>query len=695
MRIIQQLFTGAVCLMACSCSTKMENNPFLVPSDAPYGAPRFDLIRLEHYEPAVLEGISRQNQAIEAIVQNPEAPDFDNTIAALDASGDLLSQVSLVLFNMADAETSDELTDLSIRLAPMLAEHADNIYLNPRLFARVEAVHRSAQADSLTSEQRRLLDKHYKAFVRSGAGLPAEKQDRLRQINQELSTLTLQFSNHVLAENNTFQLLVDDASRLEGAPSWVLAAAADEARQAGHEGKWMFTLRSSSFLPAMQYVPDRDVRRQLYEAYTNRCNHGGETDNKELLVQIIRLRLEKARLLGYDHYADFVLSENMAHDARTVNTFLAGLWDYALPKAKAEAAELQGLLQAEQPGATFEAWDWWYYAEKLRRQRYAVDEDELKPYFRLENVRDGAFAVAQRLYGITLTPAEGVPVYHPDVQVFEVKDADGSFLALFYTDYFPRPGKRGGAWMSNYREQSGGVRPFVCNVASFTKPTADLPSLLTLDEVETTFHEFGHALHGILTQCRYVGTSGTNVARDFVELPSQLFEHWATEPEVLRLYARHYQTGEVIPDSLIRKIQAQGTFNQGFMTTELLAAAILDMDLHQVTDAADLDVAAFERREVERLGLIPQIAPRYRLTYFNHIMGGYEAGYYSYLWANVLDADAYEAFREKGVFDEATATSLRRNILERGNSEDPMVLYRRFRGADPRPEPMLVDRGLR
>ena len=475
----------------------------------------------------------------------------------------------------------------------------------------------------------------------------------------------------------------------------MLAAAADEARQAGHEGKWMFTLRSSSFLPAMQYVPDRDVRRQLYEAYTNRCNHGGETDNKELLVQIIRLRLEKARLLGYDHYADFVLSENMAHDARTVNTFLAGLWDYALPKAKAEAAELQGLLQAELPGATFEAWDWWYYAEKLRRQRYAVDEDELKPYFRLENVRDGAFAVAQRLYGITLTPAEGVPVYHPDVQVFEVKDADGSFLALFYTDYFPRPGKRGGAWMSNYREQSEGVRPFVCNVASFTKPTADLPSLLTLDEVETTFHEFGHALHGILTQCRYVGTSGTNVARDFVELPSQLFEHWATEPEVLRLYARHYQTGEVIPDSLIRKIQAQGTFNQGFMTTELLAAAILDMDLHQVTDAADLDVAAFERREVERLGLIPQIAPRYRLTYFNHIMGGYEAGYYSYLWANVLDADAYEAFREKGVFDEATATSLRRNILERGNSEDPMVLYRRFRGADPRPEPMLVDRGLR
>ena len=448
----------------------------------------------------------------------------------------------------------------------------------------------------------------------------------------------------------------------------------------------------------MQYAANRNIREQLYKAYTNRCNNGGETDNKEVLKQIVKLRLEKANLLGFNNYADFVLDENMAKNSEVVTSFLDELWKYSLPNAKKEASELQKMMDKEGKGEQLEAWDWWYYAEKLRQEKYDLNEDELKPYFKQENVRDGVFAVANKLYGITLTELTGIPVYHPDVKVFEVKDADGSFLGLFYTDYFPRAGKRGGAWMSNYREQQGDVRPLICNVASFTKPTGDTPSLLTLDEVETTFHEFGHAMHGMLSKCNYAGISGTNVTRDFVELPSQIMEHWATAPEVLKMYAKHYRTGETIPDSLIEKIQSVGTFNQGFMTTELLAAAILDMELHKITaeqiKEKDLNVVEFEKNLTDKLGLIPQIAPRYRATYFNHIVGGYDAGYYSYLWANVLDSDAFEAFKENGLFDKKTATSFRENILEKGNSDDPMVLYKNFRGAEPKMEPMLKDRGL-
>lgn len=550
----------------------------------------------------------------------------------------------------------------------------------------------------LTKEQQRLLDKYYKKFVRSGAALDEAKQARLREINKELSTLEIKFSNNVLNETNAFQLVIEDENDLIGLPEWVKAGAAEEAKQAGMDGKWMFTLRNSSFIPAMQYAANRNIREQLYKAYTNRCNNGGETDNKEVLKQIVKLRLEKANLLGFNNYADFVLDENMAKNSEVVTSFLDELWKYSLPNAKKEASELQKMMDKEGKGEQLEAWDWWYYAEKLRQEKYDLNEDELKPYFKQENVRDGVFAVANKLYGITLTELTGIPVYHPDVKVFEVKDADGSFLGLFYTDYFPRAGKRGGAWMSNYREQQGDVRPLICNVASFTKPTGDTPSLLTLDEVETTFHEFGHAMHGMLSKCNYAGISGTNVTRDFVELPSQIMEHWATAPEVLKMYAKHYRTGETIPDSLIEKIQSVGTFNQGFMTTELLAAAILDMELHKITaeqiKEKDLNVVEFEKNLTDKLGLIPQIAPRYRATYFNHIVGGYDAGYYSYLWANVLDSDAFEAFKENGLFDKKTATSFRENILEKGNSDDPMVLYKNFRGAEPKMEPMLKDRGL-
>lgn len=701
MKIRNSLLILATCCMAYSCTTKTETNPFLTEFQTPYGAPPFDKIKLEHYEPAIMEGIEEQNSEIDSIISNPDEPNFLNTIVALDNSGGILARVSGVLFNLTEAETTDSLTALSMRVAPVLSEHEDNIYLNQKLFERVNAVHRQSVEDStlLTQEQKRLLDKYYKKFMRSGAALDDNKQQRLREINKELSTLEIQFGNNVLNETNAYQLVVDDEKDLVGLPEWVKSAAADEAKHAGKEGKWVFTLRSSSFLPAMQYAGNRDIRKQLYNAYTHRCDNEGSTSNRKILKQIIELRLEKANLLGFTNYADYVLDENMAKNSKAVTAFLDGLWKYSLANAKKEAIELQKMMDKEGKGEKLEAWDWWYYSEKLRQEKYNLNEDELKPYFKLENVRNGAFAVANKLYGITLTELSNVPVYHSDVKVFEVKDSDGTHLGLFYTDYFPRAGKRGGAWMSNYREQRGEVRPLICNVASFTKPTGNTPSLLTLDEVETVFHEFGHALHGMLSKCNYAGISGTNVTRDFVELPSQIMEHWATAPEVLRMYAKHYQTGEVIPDSLIEKIQAQGTFNQGFMTTELLAAAILDMELHKMTAEQmkdqDWDVVGFEKKLMNgKLGLIPEIAPRYRTTYFNHIMGGYDAGYYSYLWANVLDNDAFEAFKENGLFDKKTAAAFRNNILEKGNSEDPMVLYKKFRGAEPKMEPMLKNRGL-
>lgn len=678
-----------------SCTNQTEQNPFFTEYQTEYGVPPFDKIRLEHYEPAFTKGIEEQNRNIRAIIDNAEAPTFDNTIVALDNSSPLLDRVSAVFFNLTEADTNDELTELAIRLAPLLAEHEDNISLNPELFKKVNAVYQQKDSLNLTTEQARLLDETYKDFLRSGANLDADKQARLRQINKELSTLGLTFSNKILNENNEFQLFVDKEEDLAGLPEWFRQSAAAEAKAAGQEGKWLFTLHNASRLPFLQYSENRPLREKLYTAYINRGNNNDKNDNKKVLEQIVTRRLEKAKLLGFDCYANFVLDETMAKNSETVMNFLHNLWGYALPKAKAEAAELQKLMDKEGKGEKLAAWDWWYYTEKLRKEKYNLDEEETKPYFQLGNVRDGAFAVANKLYGITLTKLDDVPVYNPDVEVFEVKDADGSQLGIFYTDYFPRAGKSGGAWMSNYREQKGDIRPLVCNVASFTKPVGDTPSLLTIDEVETLFHEFGHALHGLLTQCNYAGVSGTSVVRDFVELPSQINEHWATEPEVLKMYAKHYRTGEVIPDSIIDKILKQKTFNQGFMTTELLAAAILDMNLHNLTEADSLDVVAYEKQAMDKLGLIPEIAPRYRTTYFNHIIGGYAAGYYSYLWANVLDNDAFEAFKEHGIFDKATANAFRSNVLEKGNSEDPMVLYKKFRGAEPQLEPMLKNRGMK
>ena len=693
------VIAAAMTCMVCACSQQSteSENPFFSEFQSPYGAPDFDRIQLADYEPAFLKGIEQQNQEIKAIVENPEAPTFENTIVALDNSGEILSRVSGVFFALTSADTNDELMALESKIAPMLSEHSDNIYLNEALYQRVAKVceQEKSGAIQLTTEQHYLLEKYRKAFERSGAALDKEKQARLREINKELSTLTIDFSNHVLADNNAFKLVVDKQEDLAGLPEAVIAGAASEAEAQGEKGKWVFTLQESSRTPLLQYAQNRELRKQIYQAYTSLGNRNNENDNKEILKKILTLRVEKAQLMGYDTYAAYVLADNMAKTPENVLDFLHNLWGYSIRNAKKEAAELQQIMDKEGKGEKLEAWDWWYYAEKLRQQKYNLNEDEIKPYFSQEDVQKGLFYVVNKLYGITLTPTDTVPVYNKDVKTYIVNDADGSFLGLFYCDYMPRASKQSGAWMSNFREQKEGVRPLIYNVASFTKPAGDTPSLLTIDEAKTMFHEFGHALHGMLSQCKYQGVSGTAVAQDFVELPSQIMEHWTVEPEVLKVYARHYKTGEVIPDELVAKIENQALFNQGFMTTELLAAALLDMEFHNLTTTEGLDVMAFEKQLMDKLGLIPQIAPRYRATYFRHIMGGYDAGYYSYLWAERLDADAFEAFKEHGIFDPATAKAFRQNILEKGGSDDPMKLYEAFRGSQPSLEPLLKNRGLK
>ena len=685
--------------MVCACGHKQVDtvNPFMTEFQTPYGTPDFKNIKLDHYEPAFLKGIEQQNAEIKAIVENPAKPTFENTIVALDNSGEILSRVAGVFYALTEADTNDGLMALEEKMAPVLSAHNDNIYLNIDLYQRVAAVHEQETNGEiqLTTEQHYLLDKYYKRFVSSGASLDAESQEKLREINSKLSTLSIEFGNHVLAENNAFQLVIDNEADLAGLPESVIAGAATEAKANGMEGKWLFTLQASSRTPFLQYAQNRELRKKMYQAYTNMGNNGDANDNKEVLKQILTLRLEKAKLMGFDNYAQYALQNNMAKTPENVMSFLNELWKYSIKNARAEVAELQKIMDKEGKGEKLEAWDWWYYAEKLRQEKYNLNEDEIKPYFSQDDVRNGLFYVVNKLYGITLTKVDSISVYNKDVETYIVNDADGSFLGVFYSDYMPRSSKRSGAWMSNFREQKEGVRPIIYNVGSFTKPVGDVPSLLSIDEARTMFHEFGHALHGMLSQCKYYGVSGTSVARDFVELPSQIMEHWTVAPEVMKVYAKHYQTRETISDELIAKIENQALFNSGFMTTELLAAAILDMEFHLLTSTEGLDVMAYEKQVMDKLGLISQIAPRYRATYFNHIIGGYAAGYYAYLWAERLDADAFSAFEEKGLFDEATANAFRKNILEKGGSDDPMKLYVAFRGQEPSIEPMLKNRGLK
>ncbi len=582
---------------------------------------------------------------------------------------------------------------------PLARQAPGRHHPRPRLFQRVKAVYEGRDKLTLTPEQARLLEKSYKNFVRGGANLDEAAKAEFRKINEELSTLTVRFGDNLLKETNAFVLVIDKPEDLAGLPQAVVDGAAEAARERGQEGRWVFTLQKPSMIPFLQYSPKRELRESIFKAYIKRADNGNEQDNKAVLSRIAALRVRRANLLGYKTHADYVLEENMAKTPAGVAGLLDKLWTPSLAVAKKEAAKLQALAAKEGDAITLEPWDWWYYAEKLKKAEYDLDDQVLKPYFPLDSVREGAFAVAGKLWGLKFTERTDIPKYHPDVRVFEVQEADGSHIGILFTDYYPRASKRGGAWSSAFRSESKRdgkkITPVVYNVGNFSMPAGDTPSLLTFEEALTLFHEFGHALHELLSDCVYEGTGGTNVPSDFVEVASQIMENWAGDPEVIKTYARHYRTGEPIPDALLEKIRKAKLFNVGFDTVEYLAACYLDMDWHTLTEPKEQDAAAFEKASMAKIGLIPEIVVRYRSPYFAHIFsGGYSSGYYSYIWSEVLDADAFEAFKETGLFDQATAKSFRDNILSRGGSEDPMVLYKRFRGREPRVEPVLKRKGL-
>lgn len=680
-------------------------NPFFSPYNTPFGVPAFDKIKPEHFEPAIDEGMKQQDAEIVAIVGKTQAPTFANTIEALEASGDLLRRVNTVFANLNSANTSDELQKIAQTVAPKLSKHSDDISLNPALFARVKAVYEQRNKLKLMVDQQRLLEKTYKDFVRGGAALSADKQERLRKINGELSLLTLKFGQNLLAENNAYVLVIDNASDLSGLPAPVVAAAANEAKKRTQPGKWVFTLQNPSIMPFLQYADNRALREKLYRAYLERGNHNDAHDNKAVMASMVALRAERAQLLGYDNHAAYILEESMAKTPAKVGELLNQLWTATVPVAQQEAAELQTLMNRDSRNEKLAGWDWRYYAEKLRKEKYALDEQQLRPYFSLDNVREGIFMLTNRLYGLRFERRTDLPVYHEDVVAYEVKEGDGSHIGIIYMDFFPRASKRGGAWMTSYRRQEiengKKITPVVSIVCNFSKPTGDAPALLSLDETRTFFHEFGHALHGLLSNVTYGSQSGTSVPRDFVELPSQIMENWSQEAQMMKLYAKHYKTGEVIPDALVDKINKSSLFNQGFATTEYLAASLLDMAYHtlkpgQTPGLKDpAEVLTFEKQSMDKIGLIEQIPPRYRSTYFQHVFaGGYSAGYYSYIWSAVLDADAFEVFKQKGLFDQKSAQSFRKNVLERGGTDEPMTLYRNFRGAEPDIKPLLRRRGL-
>ena len=719
------LLSIAIIMTAVSCNV----NPFLTSWETPYGIPDFTQVKEKHYIPAVKAGIAQQTAEIEAIINNPDAPTFENVVEAYERSGAILDRVVGVLFNLSETDGTESLQKIVEQVLPLMSVHSDDIFMNPAFFAKVEVLYKDMENLGLNREQEMALKKLYDGFVKNGVALGEAEQARMREINMELSSLSNTFGNMLLAENNAF---------------------AQE-----------FGVAISEYGGAMASTEDRALRERMFKAYASRGNNGNENDTKELIVKMMALRIEKAKLLGYENPAQMILADKMAGNPEAVDTFLAGIMAPAVKKAKAEIVDMQAVMDADiaagllPAGSKIEPWDWAYYAEKVRKAKYALDEEQTKPYFQMENVRQGVFDLTTKLFGLQYEKLENIPTYHPDVEGFKVTDADGSLIGVILTDYFPRSTKRGGAWMNNFVNQEivdgQEIRPVIVNVGNFSKPVDGKPSLLTLDEVETLFHEYGHALHGLLSQCTYKSVAGTSVARDFVELPSQIMENWAFQPEVLATYAFHYETGEVIPAELVAKIEAAGTFNQGFMTTELAAAAILDLKWHMLSEmpccaqsacsegecekksctegACKKDqcsdkkcagdackkgencekgadcckaegceksfVECFEAKACKEMGLIDEIIPRYRTTYFAHIFsGGYSAGYYSYLWAEVLDKDAFELFMQKGILDSETAMSFRKNILEMGGSEEPMTLYRRFRGADPDPKALARARGL-
>ena len=689
------------CAAAIVCGTAMAKggNPFFSKYTTPFGIPPFEQIKVEHYKPAFIKGMEEQKKEIEAIVNNKKPATFENTIAALDRCGELLNKVASVFYGQNSACTSDEMQAVSREISPLLSQHSDDITMNAALFKRVKYVYDHQSEEKLDKEQKKLLEETYKSFVRSGANLSADKQEQLRKLNQEISMLQLTFGQNMLAETNAFQLVIDNKDDLAGLPKNLIASSAEVAKERGLDGKWVFTLHNPSVMPFLQYSDRRELRERMYKGYISRGCQGGKNDSREVVKKLVKARLEKARLMGYEDYASMALDNRMAKTPEAVYELLDQVWKPALAKAKEELADIQEEMKKDGRDFTAEGWDWRYYADRAKRAKYAFDENELRPYLKLENVRDGLFYCANKLYGITLTPIKNVPLPHPEAQAFEVKDAKGKHIAILFMDFFPRASKRGGAWCGTYRDQTyekgKKITPVVTIVCNFTKPAAGEPALLTADEASTMFHEFGHALHQFFQDVHYQGIS--NVPRDFVELPSQINEHWCFAPEVLKVYAKHYKTGEIMPQSLVEKMERSQKYGQGFATVEYVAASLLDMDWHVLKSVPDdLDVEDFERQTLVKRGLLSQIPPRYRTTYFNHTMGGgYTAGYYSYMWAEVLEADGFEAFKETGdIFNQDVANRFRTYVLTPGGINDAMDMYVNFRGKKPDTKPLLRNRGL-
>jgi len=700
------LLTTILFVLFSACKEKKEtdmqnSNPLLNEFTAKYGIPPFEDIKNEHFLPAFKEAMKQQMDNINLIVSSTEEPTFENTILAFEYSGELYDKVSSVFYNILGSNTSEELQNIAQELVALETQHSSDITFNAKLFEKIKKVYDKKETLSLNSEQIVLLDEIYKDFVRSGANLPKEQQEKLHKINEELSSLTLTFDNNNLAEVNEFQLIIDNKEDLSGLPQSVVDAAAAEAKENNMEGKWLFTLHKPVLIPFLQYADNRDLREKIFKAYINLGNNNNEYDNKELVNKIINLRIEKAQLLGFDNYAQYIVDDNMAKTPEKIYEFLNSLLEKAIPIAQKEAKDLQAMIKKDGKSFKLEPWDWWYYTEKIRKERFEIDEEKVREYFVLENVVQGLFDVVKKLYNLQIKQISDVPLYHQDAVAYEVTDVtSGELIGIFYMDFYPRASKQSGAWMDSYREQfmkdGKDYRPIITTVCNFTKPSGSKPALLSLEEVSTLFHEFGHALHGLLSKCTYPSISGTNVSRDFVELPSQIMENWASEPEVIKSFAKHYQTGEVIPDELLNKIQAAGKFNQGFETVEYLSACILDLDYHTLNEKQNINTTEFENNVMKKINMPKEIVVRYRTTYFGHIFaGGYSAGYYGYIWAAVLDADAFEAFKETGnIFDQTVATAFRKNILEKGGTEDPMQLYVKFRGREPKVEPLLKRRGL-
>ncbi len=705
-KLINMIALSVITLASCNSNNKPKPeaetpNPFLTEYATPFQVPPFDQIKHEHYLPAFEAGMAEQLAEVEAIVNNGETPTFENTILPYDKSGNILNRVSNVFFNLNSCLTNDEMVDIAEQVLPMLSKHSDGIMMNPKFFERIDYVYQHRNEAGLDDQQIRVVEKYHQDFLRHGAGLPADKQEELSKINEQLSTLSLQFGNHILKENERFKLVIDNRADLAGLPQTSIDAAAEQAKADGMEGKWVFTLSKPSLIPFLQYADNRDLRKNIYTGYVTRGNHDDEFDNKALIGTLCKLRVQKAQLLGYDSHAAYVLDNNMAKNPATVDQFLTNIFNPALNVAKNELSEMQAIADAEGSGIKIQPWDWWYYAEKLRNAKYAFDENQIKPYLSVDNVREGMFAVANKLYGVTFTKNETLPVYYPGVETYETKEANGDFLGILYMDYYPRTSKGGGAWCTGFRESGYDIEgkkiyPVISLVMNFTPASGDTPALLTWDETETMWHEFGHALHAFFSDGLYTRTCGS-VPRDYVELPSQIMENWVAEPEVIRMFAKHYQSGEVMPDSLIAKIENSALFNQGFNTVELIAASILDMKFHELTDTSDIDVNAFEKQQMDAIGLIPEILPRYRATYFSHIFdGGYSAGYYAYTWAEVLDKDAFNCFKTSGdLFNPELAASFRKNCLQECGNDEGMVQYRKFRGQDPDYAPYLRARGLK